>query len=234
MIRSASCGGGPCPSLVQTRTCTCPNSGSGSSSSYTCYGDITRLRPTGAKAVTARQDGLSYTGVPASNRLVANDYSRLLGMKSCYDRVGRQYCINPSLIAALASRESRAGNALRTWRGEAGWGDCRDGTCRGFGLLQCDVYSSSIRRDCKRYPWNSCEHVAMMVGRVLIPSIRAVQNKHRTWLKERQLQGGVAAYNFGVDDVRTWERLDIGTAGDDYSNDVIARAQYLMSNYRWN
>lgn len=45
--------------------------------------------------------------------------------------------------------------------------------------------------------------------------------------------GGVAAYNFGVDDVRTWERLDVGTTNGDYSNDVIARAQYLKKNYGW-
>ena len=42
--------------------------------------------------------------------------------------------------------------------------------------------------------------------------------------------GAVAAYNFGTDDVWTWERLDVGTTGNDYSNDVMARAQWLIKN----
>lgn len=41
--------------------------------------------------------------------------------------------------------------------------------------------------------------------------------------------GAVAAYNFGLDDVRTLARLDKGTTNNDYSNDVMARAQYLKS-----
>ncbi len=45
--------------------------------------------------------------------------------------------------------------------------------------------------------------------------------------------GGVAAYNFGVSNVRSWDRLDIGSTGNDYSNDVIARAQHLINRYNW-
>lgn len=41
--------------------------------------------------------------------------------------------------------------------------------------------------------------------------------------------GGVAAYNFGVSNVRSWEGLDRGTTGNDYSNDVMARAQRLQA-----
>lgn len=45
--------------------------------------------------------------------------------------------------------------------------------------------------------------------------------------------GGVAAYNFGVRNVRTWDKLDIGTTHNDYSNDVIAQAQWLINRYKW-
>lgn len=45
--------------------------------------------------------------------------------------------------------------------------------------------------------------------------------------------GGVAAYNFGVKNVQTWSRLDVGSTNNDFSNDVIARAQYLYQ-LRWN
>jgi len=45
--------------------------------------------------------------------------------------------------------------------------------------------------------------------------------------------GGLAAYNAGVGNIQTWEGLDSGTTGNDYSNDVIARAQWLVKNYSW-
>lgn len=45
--------------------------------------------------------------------------------------------------------------------------------------------------------------------------------------------GGVAAYNFGIGNVRSWANLDVGTTDGDYSNDVIARAQWLVIGYNW-
>lgn len=57
-----------------------------------------------------------------------------------------------------------------------------------------------------------------------------VQKKHPTWTKEQQLRGGIAAYNFGVKNVRTVAGTDKGTTGDDYSSDVVARAQYFKKN----
>ena len=45
--------------------------------------------------------------------------------------------------------------------------------------------------------------------------------------------GAVAAYNFGVGNVQSWGGLDIGSTGNDYSNDVMARAQYLHNHYGW-
>ena len=47
------------------------------------------------------------------------------------------------------------------------------------------------------------------------------------------LPGGVAAYNFGVGNVQSWANLDVGTTGGDYSNDVIARAQWLVTGHGW-
>ena len=61
---------------------------------------------------------------------------------------------------------------------------------------------------------------------ILADFFRGVQRKHPDWPRERQLQGAVAAYNFGLRNVGTMERLDIGTTGNDYSNDVWARARY--------
>ncbi len=47
------------------------------------------------------------------------------------------------------------------------------------------------------------------------------------------LTGGVSAYNAGVHNVVTWAHLDVGSTGNDYSNDVIARAQHLVKAHGW-
>lgn len=40
------------------------------------------------------------------------------------------------------------------------------------------------------------------------------------------VSGGISAYNAGPRNVQSYDRMDIGTTHDDYSNDVVARAQY--------
>lgn len=44
------------------------------------------------------------------------------------------------------------------------------------------------------------------------------------------VSGGISAYNAGVGNVRTYEGMDIGTTGNDYANDVVARAQWFKRN----
>jgi hypothetical protein len=209
----------------------------GGDGEYTCYGDLTllvgSLAPKGASQATANQDGLSYSGVPASNKMVENDLSELNAMRSAYNNVGRKLCVEPALVAAIASRESRAGRLLHTC---GGWGDCSGGCsgCRAYGILQCDVYSSGLGSDCTSHHWQSEAHLEMMVDRVLIRDKHAcVKAKHPTWLPHQQLQGAVAAYNFGCSNVQTWPGLDQGTTGNDYSGDVMARAQHLKNAYGW-
>ena len=51
--------------------------------------------------------------------------------------------------------------------------------------------------------------------------------KHPGWPRDKQIQGGVAAYNFGVKNVQTIGGIDKGTTGGNYSSDVLKRQQYL-------
>ncbi|PVD35806.1 hypothetical protein C0Q70_02772 [Pomacea canaliculata] len=127
-----------------------------------------------------------------------------------------------SVIGGLASRESNGGDSLKD-----GYGDNK----QAWGILQCDLKTSNL--PCKTCGAYSCCHIEMMVSKVLVPFIQKVKKDHPSWKPEQQLQGGVAAYNFSPNDVRTWERLDVGTANGDYSNDVMARAQFLKKNYGW-
>ncbi|CAL1528638.1 unnamed protein product [Lymnaea stagnalis] len=178
----------------------------------TCHGDVTKLSPKG------RASG----GVAASNTAVQHDLPALVSHKNCYDASADRNCIQASLIAALASRESNGGSALVNGYGDNG---------KAWGILQCDIAHSGL--PCTTVGWNSCAHIEMMVSRLLVPYIQQVYAKHPTWSLDQALQGGVAAYNFGVGNVQTWGGVDVGTTQGDYSNDVIARAQYLHS-HGWN
>nr|AOX15709.1 lysozyme [Haliotis diversicolor] len=188
------------------------------------YGDITKISPKGASAKTASQDNLKVSGVAASQALVDADIAELDKLKDIFVRVGESLNIHPALIGAIASRESRAGTLIKSTNGYGDGGN-------GYGIMQCDIHTSGV--EWKKHAWNSEGHIRQATEDVLIPKIRGVQNKHPAWTKEQQLQGGIAAYNFGVKNVQTVAGTDVGTTGDDYSNDVIARAQRLIDKYGW-
>lgn len=57
------------------------------------------------------------------------------------------------------------------------------------------------------------------------------KKKREGWSPEEILRGGIAAYNFGAKNIQTVQGVDSGGDGDDYSSDVIARAQYLDRNW---
>ncbi|XP_030650181.1 lysozyme g-like 1 [Chanos chanos] len=192
--------------MLHISTCTC---------SSCIYGDVTKIDTTGASESTARQDKLRVKGVEASHELAEHDLRRMNKYKSIIIRVGGALQMDPAVIAAIISRESRAGAALVD-----GWGDHGN----GFGLMQVDKRYHKLRG-----AWDSEEHVTQGTE-ILIDSIKAIQRKFPNWPKEHQFKGGISAYNAGVRNVRTYERMDIGTTGNDYSNDVVARAQWYKRN----
>jgi hypothetical protein len=64
-------------------------------------------------------------------------------------------------------------------------------------------------------------------GRIFLIELKQVKKDHPDWSQEYQLKGAVAAYNMGAKNVQTISGMDNGTTGGDYSNDVIARAQFF-------
>ena len=75
----------------------------------------------------------------------------------------------------------------------------------------------------------SIENIKQGTG-ILIGMINAVHNNHPGWTTDMVLKGGICAYNSGVFNVQTYENMDEGTTGHDYSNDVTARSQYYRDN----
>ena len=177
---------------------------------------LSRYKPTGASATTARQDGLS-AGVGASRQMARTDLPKIKQYADEFAAAGKKYNLPPALLAAIASRESRGGSALDS----RGLGDGGN----GFGLMQVD----------KRYHTpqggpRGAGHIDQAAG--ILKSYRdQVKAKHPDWPPEQQLRGAVAAYNSGVSNVQTLQNMDKGTTGNDYSTDVWARAQELAPHF---
>ncbi|NXH21531.1 LYG protein, partial [Bucco capensis] len=176
-----------------------------------CYGSVNGIRTPGASCATARPEGLSYCGARASETIAARDLRAMDQYKTIIKRVGEKLCIEPAVIAGIISRESHAGKVLQN-----GWGDHGN----AFGLMQVDKNYHKIQG-----AWNSEAHITQGTN-ILISMIKAIQRKFPHWTKDQQLKGGISAYNAGAGNVQSYDRMDIGSTHNDYSDDVVARAQY--------
>ncbi|KAM4665110.1 lysozyme G-like isoform 2-T2 [Discoglossus pictus] len=147
--------------------------------------------------------------------MAQNDSSRMQKYRPLIEKVAAERDLDPAVIAAIISRESRAGAALRN-----GWGDHES----AFGLMQVDKNYHTPKGE-----WDSEEHLKQGTG-VLIEMIERIKKKFPKWTPEQQLKGGIAAYNCGLSKIQSYEQVDNCTAGHDYSNDVVARAQWYKKN----
>jgi peptidoglycan hydrolase-like protein with peptidoglycan-binding domain len=177
---------------------------------------LQRYQPSGASAHTASQDGLS-AGVGASQQMAMSDLPQLKKYGQAFSDAGLKHGVPPALLAAICSRESRGGAALDSnGRGDGG---------NGFGLMQVDRRYHSPAGG----PY-SAQHIDQAAG-ILKGMLNEVKAKHPDWPAEQQLRGAVAAYNSGAENVQTLAGMDKGTTGNDYSNDVWARAQKLAPHF---
>ncbi|XP_078739521.1 lysozyme g-like [Lampetra fluviatilis] len=215
-VNSNYCGGSYSSGLCggpNNRQC-CIESQSGGSGTG-CYGDLMNIDTTGASIKTAKQDKLSERGVAASKKLVNADLNRLKNYKTIIVATANAKCMDPAVIAAIISRESRAGALLVKGFGDNG---------NGFGLMQVDKrFHNTVGT------WDSEDHLKQGTG-ILIDMISAIKKKFPNWTQDQQMKGGISAYNAGTRNVGSYANMDIGTTGDDYANDVVARAQYLRDN----
>ncbi|MGJ3250907.1 MAG: D-Ala-D-Ala carboxypeptidase family metallohydrolase [Elainellaceae cyanobacterium] len=171
--------------------------------------------PTTGAIATAWGAGIGFTDVLASHQMARQDLSRIQKLLNRFSRASRKYEIPAAILAAIASRESRCGNALDIH----GYGDYGN----AFGIMQIDKRHhtpAGIGGDPA-----SQAHIDQ-AAEIIADNLRRVQARHPDWEDAYILKGAVAAYNFGVSNVRTKDGIDDGTTGDDYGSDVIARAQF--------
>ncbi|MGK7875919.1 MAG: SH3 domain-containing protein [Xenococcaceae cyanobacterium] len=171
---------------------------------------------TGASAPTARQDGLS-PGVAASHQMAETDLSRVSAMADQFRTVASIFGVPAAVLAAIASRESRCGNVLDN----NGWGD----NGNAFGVMQVDRRFHNIEGTSNP---RSPEHLQQATG-IFVNCLEQVERKHPNWEAPLILKGAAVAYNSGVSNVQTQAGMDVGTTGNDYGSDVMARAQYYAN-----
>ncbi|XP_061585756.1 lysozyme g-like [Cololabis saira] len=188
------------------------------------YGDIMEVETTGASKVTAQQDKLRYSGVAASETMAKMDAERMKKYKTKILNVAKSFDIDPAIIAAIISRESRAGNTIKDNNGWGDWNTKRK-AFNAFGLMQVDVNPKGGNHTAEG-EWDSETHIQQGT-RILVDFI----DKFSSWPKEQQLKGGIAAYNAGDLNVESYANVDKHTTGRDYSNDVVARAKWYKENF---
>ncbi|KAF1395047.1 hypothetical protein PFLUV_G00007480 [Perca fluviatilis] len=189
------------------------------------HGDIMIVETTGASEQTAQQDKLKYSGIRASYAMAETDLLEMNNYKSIIQNVARQKGLDPALIAAIISRSCRAGKTLTAGRG------CFDeerNKYNTYGLMQIDINPKGGGH-IPRGQWDSEEHLCQGTD-ILIHFILRIKHAFPDWSKEQQLKGGIAAYNAGDGNIHSYEEVDAKTSCGDYSNDVVARAQWYKSN----
>uniref|UniRef100_A0A8B9M9F0 Lysozyme g n=1 Tax=Accipiter nisus TaxID=211598 RepID=A0A8B9M9F0_9AVES len=88
-------------------------------------------------------------------------------------RVARNLCLDPALIAAIMSQESRVGLLL-----DNGWDQER----HKYGLMQLGGQQQPFGG------WDSEEHINQC-STILVLAINEVRARHPTWTWDRQLRG---------------------------------------------
>lgn len=183
-------------------------------------GILSHVHPTGASALTARQEGLRKGGVNASETIAERDWHRVLeshDLRHKFEVAGQKYHIPPALLAAIASRETHGGSLLdRHGEGDHG---------HGYGILQVDDRSHRPDRSGGAY---GQAHINQAAG-IFDAKLEAVKKQFPHLSPEAQLETAVSRYNGGSG--RPHPNSDRGTTHADYANDTLARAQYYSGHW---
>ncbi|KAM6288524.1 lysozyme g-like [Spheniscus humboldti] len=178
------------------------------SMSYSCYGDISALQAPTISCTAVRAPGC---GLAMVRRTAEADIVRLRKYETPIKRVARNLCLDPALIAAIISQESRVGLLL-----DNGWDQER----HKYGLMQLGGQ--------QHQPfgvWDSEEHINQC-STILVLAINEVRARHPTWTWDQQLRGGICTYRAKMGNFQPYEE-DPCERDNYYVNSVIRRAQYF-------
>ena len=182
---------------------------------------LTHCPTNGCSLATAQPENIAIPGIAASGEIARRDLENLsLEKLTSITKVAQKLNVPAALIIALASRESHLGAVLGIHPNKPGWGDNN----HGYGILQVDRRFHSLRGLDDPY---SQAHIEQAIA--IFSNYRdRVAQKHPDWPDEQILKGACVAYNSGVSNVNSIERMNLGTTHNDYGDDVIARAQFYL------
>nr|CAD92342.1 goose-type lysozyme 1 [Oikopleura dioica] len=172
---------------------------------------------------TCYEDDCHGTQMYCCGELAQNDWDAIIKFQSVTKAAAEAKNIDHNILAAIMSRESRAGRKLESWNGEYGWGKCKTGSCYGWGLMQVDR-----RFHQPEGAWDSQEHLEQAT-QILIDQINCISRKFDRWTLPMKTKGGICAYNRGCSHVQNYDGMDIGTDGNDYANDSVCRGQWFKN-----
>ncbi len=161
------------------------------------------------------------------------DLAEVATYASIIEEAAERYHLQPCIIAAIGSRESRWGLLLQPkgpgGTGDGGW---------GCGLMQIDSRSHEFARGDK---WQDPRENILYGAKVLADSQSIIFKWCTNGLGEPVVKGfdranllryGLAAYNAGplavITCIRQCKDIDLCTTGRDYSADVLNRAGWFQ------
>ncbi|XP_054044463.1 lysozyme g-like [Rissa tridactyla] len=178
------------------------------SMSYSCYGDVSALQAPTISCTAVRSPDC---GLAMVRRTAEADVIRLRKYEMPIKRVARNLCLDPALIAAIISQESRVGLLL-----DNGWDQGR----QKYGLMQIG------REQYQPFGmWDSEDHINQCSA-ILVLAINEVRARHPTWTWDQQLRGGICTYRAKMGNFQVYEE-DPCDRDNYYANSVIRRAQYF-------
>ncbi|XP_053792519.1 lysozyme g-like isoform X2 [Vidua macroura] len=165
------------------------------------------------------KSAFSYAaGYAMIRRTAEADLTRLRRYEIPIKRVARNLCLDPALIGAIMSQESRVGLLL-----DNGWDQGR----QKYGLMQISRQQPYVQLQ-PYVAWDSEEHINQC-SNILVLSINEVRARHPTWTWDRQLRGGICTYHAKMGNLQVYEE-DPCSTDYNYVNSVIRRAQYFKRN----
>uniref|UniRef100_A0A4W4GDA9 Lysozyme g n=1 Tax=Electrophorus electricus TaxID=8005 RepID=A0A4W4GDA9_ELEEL len=180
--------------------------------------NIKNIPTTGAGETTSKQLWNSQLmGKPASHALAEDDAGRMKHYRRAILRAAQKTQIDPAVIAAIISRETRGGSYLQPdgWNTYATTDTVRHNSP---GIL---ILSQVHRMNSPRGGKDSEEHITQACS--LLADF--IEDMNPSWSPEQRYKGGIAAYNCGPAKVTSTD-VDRNTEDGDYANDVVARVQW--------
>uniref|UniRef100_A0A4W4GCL3 Lysozyme g n=1 Tax=Electrophorus electricus TaxID=8005 RepID=A0A4W4GCL3_ELEEL len=179
--------------------------------------NIKNIPTTGAGETTSKQLWNSQLmGKPASHALAEDDAGRMKHYRRAILRAAQKTQIDPAVIAAIISRETRGGSYLQP----DGW----NSQGAAFGIMQVEMIlldhlhiwggGTYSGKDSEEHITQACSLLADFI-----------EDMNPSWSPEQRYKGGIAAYNCGPAKVTSTD-VDRNTEDGDYANDVVARVQW--------